>query len=733
MCVGAPRITNVIYRGKWANGFMKHMIKAPEYFSPIVRGFLAAVVALFVVAQGFSASATLAADNKLPDEVSHAADTLLEMISNTPEIDAYLYTIKLEEQLNEPRSAVRKSEIYKEIIFHSTDTVNAEMLGKYGELAIQLAYRIDDTELRIYGELAKAYVLSINGELLKARKMILAARTLAERDNDEINMFFADAMLAIIGPETGNFLEGLSRMAQGALTLPNTPRGNRMRMLAYLTIAYTYTSVGEVEELIKHYSLAADLGKTKGIALDRESIFYNIASALADQEEYELAEKYFGALRGILEQTGRLEGEYYALYGLAWIRYHADDYTNAIKLAREALEKYDADPIFDASLIDLVAISYAKSGQPAIARTYFTQSKAFYEENPDYANIKSEQQVTGAFILRAENRLEEAFDLLDTARKSAAAEDYETFQISVSDLRGNLQTMLAKQQAEAKLSSAEDAYSRLIVAFSLLIALSAAALLLMQRRHNKALKKSMMAAELANRTKSDFLANMSHELRTPLNAILGFSEMMSKKVFGDLGAKQYADYAEHIHGSGSHLLGIINDILDLSKVESGRVVIDETEVDLSKMFENVRTVLSPRATARDVTISVHVDKNVPYLNADWRFLKQMLLNLLSNGVKFTEAGGRVSLTARLGNDGGILIEVIDTGIGMTSEEIDVALTAFGQAGTTATRSHEGTGLGLPLVKSLIELHQGELLIRSKKNVGTTVHMHMPPERTCSPH
>ena len=704
------------------------MIRLFGYFRVSLGVFLAA---LFV--QLFLDSPILAAESQLSDKTVQRAETLLQMISDAPELDAYLHTAALEKELAEPRSAVRKSEIYKEIIFHSTDTGDAEMLEKYGTLAIELAYRIDDTELRIYGELAKAYVVSINGDLQKSRDMIIEARLLAEKSGDEINMFFADAMLSVIGPDTGNLLEGLSLMAQGTTSLPDTPRGNRMRMLAYLTIAYTYTSVGEVEELVKNYSLAAELGKKEGIEFDRESVFYNIATVLSSQQEQGLAEKYFKALRGVLKQTGRLDGEYYVLYGLSWIRYLEDDYDKSITLAQNALANYVGDPIFDTSLDDLIAINYAKLGQPEIARAYLAKSTAFYAEHPDYANIKSEQQLTTAFILRAENKHDEAFDLLDTARKSAATEAAQQFQLSVSDLRGNLQTMLAKQKAEEKLGETEAAYTRLTVAFAIFIAGGAALLLVMQRRHNKTLKKSMIAAELANKTKSDFLANMSHELRTPLNAVIGFSEMMSKEVFGKLGAKQYLEYADHIHSSGSHLLDIINDILDLSKVESGQLVIDPDEVDLAELFDNARTILAQRAAVRGVAISVHVDRNVPYLDADPRLLKQMLLNLLSNGVKFTNAGGRVSLNARLDKNDRVYIEVTDTGIGMSPSEIKIALTPFGQAGNPMTRTHEGTGLGLPLVKTLMDLHQGELFIRSTKNVGTTVLLTMPPERTLKIH
>jgi signal transduction histidine kinase len=697
------------------------------------RHFLRLALAFVVFASMNGASFKQSAHAAVPEETLAEAEALLTLIAQNKDLDAYLHSVELKQELSITEDDQRRSEIYKEIIFHALDMGDSETLEEFSELALELAYRIEDTELRIYGELAKANLLAADGELKKSRQAIESARALAERTNDPISVFFADAMLAFIGPEMGNFLEGLSQLAQGTVTLPDTPRGNRMRMLAYLTIAYTYTGVGEASEIISNYNKAAELGIAKGIAFDRESVFFNVASTLSDDDENETAKKYFLALKDVLSQTGREDGNYYVLYGLAWIAYDEKNYADTIKLAETAIKDYPEDPYFNSSLDDLIAISYAKLGDPVKARVYMERSRTFFTANPELEGSAPDAQhkLTLAYVLRAEGKLEEAFETLNDARRTGAIADYEQFKSSVTDLRSNLEAMLAKQQAEERLEVAEDANSRLILIFSVLMGLGALLLLIMQRRHTRALQKSMYAAELANKTKSDFLANMSHELRTPLNAILGFSEMMDQQVFGKLGAKQYEDYAKHIHGSGRHLLDIINDILDLSKVESGRLVLEETDIDLKEMFEDARAMLVPKARDRGVEIGMHVDKGVPQLRADWRLVKQILLNLLSNGVKFTEAKGRVNLIAHVSDERQIQIEVIDSGIGMDPEELEEALTPFGQAGTTMTRSHEGTGLGLPLVKSLVELHGGELFIRSKKNLGTTIQIMMPAERSVS--
>jgi len=233
-------------------------------------------------------------------------------------------------------------------------------------------------------------------------------------------------------------------------------------------------------------------------------------------------------------------------------------------------------------------------------------------------------------------------------------------------------------------------------------------------------------AESANQAKSQFLANMSHELRTPLNAIIGFSEVISSALFGPLDAR-YRDYAQDIHGSGHHLLRIINDLLDLSKVEAGRFELRDGQVQLAALFEACRRMVSDRAVATGVALDI-ASTNLVVIGDELR-LEQVLLNLVSNAVKFTPSGGEVRITAALGPGGDVSVSVADTGIGMAAEEIPLALQPFGQIDNSLTRPHGGTGLGLPLAKRLVELHGGTLIVESEPGCGTTVTFTLPPERT----
>ncbi|MGC2856833.1 ATP-binding protein [Novispirillum sp. DQ9] len=241
------------------------------------------------------------------------------------------------------------------------------------------------------------------------------------------------------------------------------------------------------------------------------------------------------------------------------------------------------------------------------------------------------------------------------------------------------------------------------------------------------LRGAMSQAETANRTKSEFLANMSHELRTPLNAIIGFSEVMAQEVFGPI-SDQYRDYAGNIHDSGRHLLDIINDILDVSKIESGQLVLHEEDVDLTAIAAASVRLVRERADRAQIALISDLAPGLPLLHGDMRRLKQVFINLLSNAVKFTPPDGTVTISARPTGDGGLRVVVADTGIGMKAEDVPLALTPFRQIDSGLARRHEGTGLGLPLTKALVELHGGTLAIHSVFGEGTEIRLWFPPAR-----
>jgi signal transduction histidine kinase len=249
------------------------------------------------------------------------------------------------------------------------------------------------------------------------------------------------------------------------------------------------------------------------------------------------------------------------------------------------------------------------------------------------------------------------------------------------------------------------------------------------------LTAALEAAAAASQAKSHFLATMSHELRTPLNAIIGFADLMVTEIHGPLGDEQYRDYARLVSDSGSHLLSLINDVLDLARLDASQLKLAEDMIDVDRMLHESVRMIGPQAGKAGISVSWRSDSPGFHLSADTRRVRQVMLNLLSNAVKFTPAGGSITIDAKPNGKsgiGGFTIAVTDTGIGMSAEEIPVALERFGQIDNGLDRRFEGTGLGLPLAKLLMEIHGGTLILTSTPGSGTSVILSFPADRVQAP-
>jgi two-component system cell cycle sensor histidine kinase PleC len=234
-------------------------------------------------------------------------------------------------------------------------------------------------------------------------------------------------------------------------------------------------------------------------------------------------------------------------------------------------------------------------------------------------------------------------------------------------------------------------------------------------------------AETASRTKSSFIAGMNHELRTPLNAILGFAQVIRDQRFGPNALPRYSEYAGHIIGGGEHLLALINDLLDLAKIEAGKLDLQPQSIDLKQLLAATMLMVKETAARGGITMELNAPDGPIILPGDLRRLKQCFLNIISNAVKFTPEGGRVAINVALGHDR-IEVSVVDTGIGVKPSDIPKIFEPFGQIDSPLARRHVGSGLGLPLARSLVEMHGGNLSFRSAEGAGTTVTISLPRQR-----
>ncbi len=246
--------------------------------------------------------------------------------------------------------------------------------------------------------------------------------------------------------------------------------------------------------------------------------------------------------------------------------------------------------------------------------------------------------------------------------------------------------------------------------------------MMMRRRNEQAMKAARAESELASRTKSAFLATMSHELRTPLNSIIGFSDVIVA-----LKDPKASEYATHIAKSGRRLLDVVSDILDISKIESGSFVLNREPTDLGDIAQAAVEVMSAPISEKNQHLDVRLPRDLPMLSVDFKRLKQILVNLLSNANKFTAERGRIILVAKRLPDGGATFAVADTGCGMSPDQIATALRAFGQVQGHLSRTQEGAGLGLPIARGLARQHGGELIVESQPGAGTTVFLNLPPD------
>lgn len=664
------------------------------------------------------------------DEQLKNAEDFLNRLDNVEKLDLQYEFKRHIDKYQAASNPKIQSEELEIILGYAVHMEDLEQILYFTDLQAKIGEELNDSTIVEMAKSNLAYSKAISGQFKSALKAITAIEKTAI-DSGNLKLRIHTAMLrGLMASYIGRALESIERLKAVERLIIDNSNYDLQRMLIYWTIAFNSVNNNDLTNAMSYYSQSVDIALANQWAIDRQSMIYNIAALLDDENAYSAAENYFREYGKVSLEVKRPQDVFFMHYGLASLYMDQDKYADTYREVQLALKFENIQVDFQPFLHSANTLSLARLGRIEEAKASQKMHQQFFVNNPEYLNTTWALSPINmeAEILRAEGRFSEAYDKFSEYHTRQVEVMNEEHMNDAKGMRQGLEAAIAIEEAENKLAQSEIANSYMLLGASFVILLILFMFYSVQKKSSANLKISKAEADTANQAKSKFLANVSHELRTPLNAIIGFSDIMKNDRVGPMKAEQTKEYSKLINDSGKHLLSIINDILDINKIEAGQMEMNEDAIDISWLLDDVNHLLRQTAMQANIELSFDADSNLPDLYGDERQIKQILINLVNNSIKFSEAETSIRTTAHLREDRGITIKVQDEGYGMSPDDLERAMLPFMRVQNNLKSDKEGTGLGLPLAKVLTELHSGTMTITSVLGQGTSIELNFPSER-----